>query len=247
MITDTIARQGDWLFRWRSYVLLAFIPLGIYAVSTPEPVEIHFGETADRVWEFSCVLLAFIGLGVRMLTVGHTPSGTSGRNTKEQIADTLNTTGMYSICRNPLYLGNAITYVALALFTQSLSFALIMALFLVIYLERIIATEEKYLAAKFGEEYRAWTARVPIFFPNFSLWTPPALSFSMRNVLRREYSGFFAIIAAAVMINYAHEAFGEGEVQMGVVWAIFFTFGATAYVALRSLKKHTALLTVEGR
>lgn len=247
MITDTIARQGDWLFRWRSYVLLAFIPLGIYAISTPEPIEANFGEVADRTWEILCILLAFIGLGVRMLTIGHTPHGTSGRNTKEQIADTLNTTGMYSITRNPLYLGNAITYMALAAFTQSLCFTLVMALFLVIYLERIIATEEKYLAAKFGEEYRAWTARVPVFFPKFSLWSPSALTFSMRNVLRREYSGFFAIIAAAVAINYAHEAFGEGEAEIGAYWTALFIVGATVYVVLRSLKKHTNLLTVEGR
>lgn len=247
MLTDTIARQGDWLFRWRSYVLLAFIPLGIYAISTPEPIEANFGVIADRAWEISCIVLAFVGLGVRMLTIGHTPRGTSGRNTKEQIADTLNTTGMYSVTRNPLYLGNAITYMAIALLTQSLTFSLIMALFLVIYLERIIATEERYLAAKFGDEYRSWTERVPVFFPKFSLWIPPALSFSMRNVLRREYSGFFAIIAAAVAINYAHEAFGEGDTRIGAIWIVFFLFGVTVYVVLRSLKKHTGILTVEGR
>jgi len=247
MLTDTIARQGDWLFRWRSYILLAFIPLGIYAISTHEPIEANFGETADRAWEIFCILLAFVGLGVRMMTIGYTPRGTSGRNTKEQVAESLNTTGMYSITRNPLYLGNAITYMAMALLTQSLYFTLVMALFLVIYLERIIATEERFLANKFGEEYRAWTARVPVFFPKFSLWMPPALSFSMRNVLRREYSGFFAIIAAAVAINYAHEALGEGDIRIGALWIVFFPFGATVYVVLRSLKKHTDILTVEGR
>ena len=247
MLTDKITRQGDWLFRWRSYVLLAFIPLGVYALSTPEPIEAYFGPTADRLWEIACILLAFAGLGVRMLTVGHAPRGTSGRNTKEQIADTLNTTGMYSITRNPLYLGNAIIYMAMALLTQSLCFALVMALFLVIYLERIIATEEQFLANRFGDKYRAWTARVPVFFPKFSLWMPPALPFSMRNVLRREYSGFFGIIAAAVVINYAHEALGEGDTRIGAIWIAFFLFGAAVYVVLRSLKKHTEILTVEGR
>ncbi|MCR5859878.1 isoprenylcysteine carboxylmethyltransferase family protein [Mesorhizobium sp. J428] len=247
MIPDIIATQGNWLFRWRSYILLAFIPLGIWAISSPEPIEANFGVIADRAWELFCIVLAFLGLAIRVLTIGHTPRGTSGRNTKEQIAETLNTTGMYSITRNPLYLGNAITYVAIALFTQSLAFTLIMVLFLVIYLERIIATEEKFLAAKFGAEYRAWSDRVPVFFPRLSQWTRPTLPFSFRNVLRREYSGFFAIIVAVVAIDYAHEAFGEGEVGIDVAWAAFLLSGATIYVVLRSLKKHTRVLAVEGR
>ncbi|MDP3898853.1 MAG: isoprenylcysteine carboxylmethyltransferase family protein [Mesorhizobium sp.] len=247
MIGDVIARQGNWLFRWRSYILLGFIPLGALAISSPEPVEVNFGQSLDYTYEIACILLAFVGLGIRMFTIGFTPKGTSGRNTREQVAETLNTTGMYSITRNPLYLGNAIIYMAIALFTQSLSFALVMGLFLVIYLERIIAIEERFLAQKFGEDYRVWTERVPVFFPKYSLWTPPTLGFSVRNVLRREYSGFFAIIAAVVVIDYAHEAFAEGEMQIGIAWAAFFLVGAAIYVLLRSLKKHTNILTVEGR
>lgn len=247
MIGDVIARQGSWLFRWRSYILLGLVPLGALVISSPEPIEVNFGQGADYVYEIACILLAFLGLGIRIFTIGFTPKGTSGRNTRTQIAETLNTTGMYSVTRNPLYLGNSIIYMAIALFTQSLSFTLVMALFLVIYLERIIATEERFLAQRFGEDYRAWTARVPVFFPRFSLWAPPALGFSLRNVLRREYSGFFAIIAVVVVIDYAREAFIEGETRIGIAWAAFFLVGAAIYILLRSLKKHTNLLAVEGR
>ncbi len=247
MLADTIADQGNWLFRWRSYVLLGFIPLGVYAISSPEPVEMSLGPLADRIWEIGCIALAFAGLAIRAITVGHAPRGTSGRNTREQVAESLNTTGMYSIMRNPLYFGNAIIYMAIALFTQSLAFVLVLGLFLVIYLERIIATEERFLAGKFGEEYRDWTSRVPVFFPDISRWTPPALPFSFRNVLRREYSGFFAIVAAFTVVDYAHEAFGEGEVAIGLAWSAFFLVGAVVYLTLRSLKKHTDLLDVEGR
>lgn len=247
MLADTIADQGTWLFRWRSYVLLGFIPLGVYAISSPEPVEMSFGPLADAVWEVGCIALAFVGLAIRAVTVGHAPRGTSGRNTREQIAESLNTTGMYSVMRNPLYFGNVVIYMAIALFTQSLPFVLVMGLFLVIYLERIIATEERFLAAKFGDAYRTWTARVPVFLPAPSLWTAPALPFSFRNVLRREYSGLFAIVAAFTVIDYAHEAFGEGETAIGLAWSAFFLVGAVAYLTLRSLKKHTTILSVGGR
>jgi protein-S-isoprenylcysteine O-methyltransferase Ste14 len=247
VLAETIARQGSWLFRWRSYILLAFTPLGLYAISSPEPVEVAFGAAADRFWEVGCILLAYVGLGIRVLVVGHAPEGTSGRNTKAQVASRLNTTGMYSITRNPLYLGNAVTYMAIALFTQSLMFVLVLGLFLVIYLERIIAAEEQFLADKFELPYREWTQRVPVFFPRFRLWQGDDLPFSFRNVLRREYSGFFAIIAAVTAIDYSHEAFGEGETTVGLAWGVFFIFGAMVYVLLRSMKKHTAILSVEGR
>ena len=51
------------------------------------------------------------------------PAGTSGRNTAKQVADTLNTTGLYSLTRNPLYLGNAVIYMAIACFLQNVWFA----------------------------------------------------------------------------------------------------------------------------
>ncbi len=52
------------------------------------------------------MVISFFGLALRVIVVGHAPYGTSGRNTREQVADTLNTTGMYSIVRHPLYLAN---------------------------------------------------------------------------------------------------------------------------------------------
>jgi protein-S-isoprenylcysteine O-methyltransferase Ste14 len=247
MLAETIARQGNWFFRWRSYVLLAFVPLGLYAISYPEPIEMFFGDTADQAWEIGCILIAFLGLGIRAMVVGQTPAGTSGRNTHGQVAEVLNTTGLYSVTRNPLYLGNAIIYMAIALFTQSVMFALVMGLFLILYLERIIAAEETFLAQKFGAPYKDWTARTPVFLPDFSLWRKATLPFSIRNVLKREYSGFFAIIAAVTLIDYAHEAFGEGETIIGLAWAAFFMAGAVIYVTLRGLKKHSSVLQVEGR
>ena len=247
MIANSIARQGNWFFRWRSYVLLGFIPLGIYAISFPEPIETLFDATVDSAWEIGCTLIAFVGLGLRAMVVGQTPAGTSGRNTHGQVAEVLNTTGLYSVTRNPLYLGNAIIYMAIALFTQSVIFVLVMGLFLVLYLERIIAAEESFLADKFGAPYRDWTARTPVFLPDLSLWQPAPLPFSIRNVLKREYSGFFAIIAAVTVIDYAHEAFGEGETLLGLAWAAFFLAGAVIYVTLRGLKKHSSVLEVEGR
>lgn len=247
MIADVIARQGNWLFRWRSYVVLGFAPLFLLAISRPEPIEVAFGTLADSLYEGACILLAFVGLAVRAATVGFVPAGTSGRNTHYQIARTLNTTGMYSVTRNPIYLGNAITTMAVTLFTQDLALVLLMLMFQIIYLERIIATEEKFLTESFGAQYREWAERVPVFFPRFSGWTAPSLRFSLKSVLRRECSSFFAVVVLFFALDQAREVLAEHSTEIDPFWLSAFVAGAAIYLGLVWMKKRTTLLNVSGR
>lgn len=247
MIEDTLVRQGNWFFRWRSYVLLGFTPLFILALTTSEPIETRLGATADMLYEMLCLLIAFIGFAVRAFTAGYVPAETSGRYTKFQVAASLNTTGAYSITRNPLYLGNSIIYMAVAMFTQNIYFSLMMLFFLVIYLERIIAAEEAFLVQRFGEPYLAWARKTPVFFPRFSLWQQPELPFSAITVLRREYSGFFAIIATFFLLDQAREFANGNQTEVDLSWLLLFAVGAGVYFTLRYLKKHTSVLAVPGR
>jgi hypothetical protein len=39
----------------------------------------------------------------------------------------------------------------------------------------------------------------------------------------------------------------EGELELDPVWAVIFGFGLVVYLTLRTLKKRTRLLHVEGR
>ena len=55
---------------------------------------------------FALLILGLFGLGIRIFAIGYAGTNTSGRNIIGHVADSLNTTGIYSICRNPLYLGN---------------------------------------------------------------------------------------------------------------------------------------------
>lgn len=247
MVADGIARQGDWLFRWRSYVLLALIPVFVIAIDKPEAVEMTFGQTADTIYEGLCIAMAFLGLGLRAATVGFVPAGTSGRNTRGQIADTLNTTGLYSLTRNPLYFANAIIYMSIALFTQDILVAVVMGLFLFVYLERIIATEEVFLTRKFGDAYLAWARDVPAFFPRLSGWVAPAMTFSVRSVLRREYSGLFAIVVTFFALDQTREFLNEHPHGIDTTWLLALAAGTVAYVGLRFAKKHTTLLQADGR
>jgi hypothetical protein len=66
-------------------------------------------------------------------------------------------------------------------------------------------------------------------------------------VLRREYSGLFGIVAAVAAVNFGHEAVGDGDMLAALGWCVVLLVGAIVYVVLRYLKKHTTVLTVEGR
>ncbi|WP_289061246.1 methyltransferase [uncultured Alistipes sp.] len=62
------------------------------------------------------LLVSLVGLAVRVRTAGHTPDRTSDRRTAEgQVADEPNTTGIYSVMRNPLYVGDLFKWPGIAL------------------------------------------------------------------------------------------------------------------------------------
>ncbi|MEZ5809982.1 MAG: isoprenylcysteine carboxylmethyltransferase family protein [Rhizobiaceae bacterium] len=247
LLGEKMAQGGDFLFRWRSYILLAFAPLLLMTFSEGEAVEKLLGEPVEDVYDMLCIAMVVSGLVVRAVTVGFVPAGTSGRNTTGQIASQLNVTGIYSVTRNPLYLGNCITYLGIFLYAQNFYLAFALTLFLVIYYERIILAEEAFLAERFGDEYMRWAKDVPVFWPRFSGWTRPALPFSLRSVLRREYSGWFAAVLCLYIIETGLEVVGEGEGWFEPGWLVALGVAAAAYLLLRTAKKKTSLLDVDGR
>jgi len=77
-----------------------------------------------------------------------------------QPTNDLITTGVFSVSRNPLYLGGVSVLVGIAL-AFNLPWVLLLLLPAIVachYL--LIAPEERYLAAKFGEHYQRYTATV---------------------------------------------------------------------------------------
>jgi protein-S-isoprenylcysteine O-methyltransferase Ste14 len=70
------------------------------------------------------------------------------------------TTGPYRWTRNPMYLGMALIYSGLAIGLDGpIAFALL-PLVLIAIQTQVIAREERYLEAKFGDDYRRYKAEV---------------------------------------------------------------------------------------
>lgn len=70
------------------------------------------------------------------------------------------TTGVFALSRNPLYLGAAFLFGGVALMMNTLWTLVTLLASMVICHYVLIVPEERYLAAKFGAEYQAYTTTV---------------------------------------------------------------------------------------
>lgn len=70
------------------------------------------------------------------------------------------TSGIFRFSRNPIYLGFLMILAGLALFRDSPWMLAMLVPLWAVYRIGVIAREEAYLARRFGEEYRAYCARV---------------------------------------------------------------------------------------
>ncbi len=244
-LTDEFKEQGEWLFRWRSFLPLILIPLIGVAMTQIDISAID--KWGDSCWDYFCLGVSFLGLFVRVMTVAYVPQHTSGRNTKRQIASELNTSGIYSVVRHPLYLGNYLIGLGISLVQGVWWLPVIYSLAFWLYYERIMFAEEAFLGQKFGDDYRHWAATTPAFLPRFRQWRKASLPFSWINVLRREYSGLMLVI----LCHAGQEFFEQWMKQHRVVWEVFWATllfgGLTIYFVLRWLNRNTNVLRVTGR
>lgn len=244
-LREEFEKTGNWLFRWRSYLPLLLIVLILITVRNFEyPYQSH---KLDQLWEIFCLIISFFGLGIRIFTVGCVSKGTSGRNTYKQVADVLNTTGMYSIVRHPLYLGNFFIWFGISLSIRVWWFTIITILIFLLYYEKIMFAEEEFLRRKFGDAFVKWSTRTPAFLPKLKNWQSPSLQFSLKTSLKREYSGFFGIIVSFIFLDIIKDKVIYNKFEFDLMWLLIFAFGLIVYLTLMILKKKTKILEVEGR
>lgn len=244
-LREEFERSGQWLFRWRGYLPLAAIALVL--VGARHFRLLHDDLRWDEGWQLACAVVALLGLAIRAHAVGHAPRNTSGRNAREQRADQLNTTGVYSLVRHPLYVGNFFIFTGAVGFTHQPWVVAVCVLAYILYYERIMFAEESYLRGKFGEAYERWAAQTPAVLPDFRLWRPPGLPFSLRNVLRREYNNAFGVVLAMALFDATDDFFRLGRFVPERQWQVALVVAGALWLLLRTLKRNTEWLRVEGR
>ena len=244
-LSNQLETSGSWLFRYRSYLPLAILP--VFLVCLASSSYLGHSHVLNEFWQAACMGISFSGLALRVIVVGHAPYGTSGRNTRGQVADTLNTTGMYSVVRHPLYLANYLIIIGFTMEFHVWWLVLLTTCIYALYYERIMLAEEAFLRARFGAVFEQWAAATPAFIPRFGGWRPSPVPFCWRTVLQREYNAFFLIIAVFFLLDLIGDSIAEKRFKIDARWLGIFIGGFVIFATLRTLKKRTRLLTVEGR
>lgn len=238
-------RSGNLLFRYRGQ-----IPVIFFIIAAPVVYFSSYdwmGRQQELLLAVFSVLLSLSGIMVRAYTIGTTPAGTSGRNTEKQVADQLNSTGIYSVVRHPLYLGNYLMWAGLLLFTGHFWFITLISAVYWIYYERIMFAEERFLEGKYGEKYVEWSMTAPPFFPRLSGFVKPSIPFSMRSVFRREYSGWLATAFGFLFIDLLRQYGIDGTIDWKNPSVFAFAFFLLLALVLRTIKHNTRILHESGR
>jgi protein-S-isoprenylcysteine O-methyltransferase Ste14 len=239
-----LLRQGNFLFRYRSYLPIIILIIGVYLYVEKELAGTGLTGYEKTLYELVCFGVAILGLVIRSVTLGYVANRTSGRNTTEgQVADSVNTLGVYSICRHPLYLGNFFMWLGIAAFTQNGWFLVAFIFMYWVYYERIMFAEEEFLTGKFGEEYTSWAEKTPAFIPGFSNYQKPQSGFNFRKVLRQEKTGLLNVFLVIVLLKAIATWFTGNPDITEMHWIFGLAFSLLLYIIVKILQKKTNLLS----
>jgi len=237
-------KSGNWLFKRRSWLPVFIIVGGVAMMYLGNRQAILFDMRDELIF----LGVSIFGQIIRALTVGFTPRNTSGRNTVNgQVADELNVTGIYSLLRHPLYLGNFFMWLGPVLFLRSVEAAVLFVLIYWLYYERIMFAEEQFLRRKFGDIYDKWSEKVSPFIPYSFNYIRPSLHFSIRNILKREYNSFINIFVIFTILDLFRNYFLSERIYLTGMWIWLFVSAGVIWIALRTIEKRTHWLDVTGR
>ncbi len=190
---DLLTRWGRTWFRLRSYSPIPFLVLFVLLpseVSWPKPVFAGL------------VLIALAGEALRLWAVGYAGSVTRTRGDQVPV---LVHAGPYRWCRNPLYIGNFLIYVAIGFLFGFVWLTLAFGCYTILQYFLITEYEESLLENTFGAAYENYRAKVPRWVPGISrkIESSPH-AFRLGNAIKSEKSTLLAILILGILIAVKH-------------------------------------------
>ena len=228
-----LVELGNFSFKYRGYLL----PIAVILLIVPSP---HlFADAGDAgVIGF---LIAVIGQAARVGTIGLAYIIRGGKDHRVY-AEELVTSGLYSHCRNPMYVGNFFLLLGLAIASNSWIFALVGIPLSLGMHKAIVAAEENFLRGKFGAQFDDYCARVPRWVPRLKGLghTLSGMEFQWRRVVRKEYAaGFdwFSAVAVVVLINLWRTDQLDDDEVLTAVMALVILVRIILWMAARQMNK----------
>jgi protein-S-isoprenylcysteine O-methyltransferase Ste14 len=161
-MTDLFNQWGNFFFHTRNVLFPVFILVLLFIWS---PVALT--DAASCLVMTAGLLMVALGQTFRITTIGLDYIVRGGRN-RRIYAEDLVTGGLFSHCRNPLYVGNILIAIGYLFVAGNWGSIIVGSLaFLAIY-RLIVHSEETFLSAKFGQAYADFCADVPRWIPNFA-------------------------------------------------------------------------------
>lgn len=223
-------RTGRWLFRYRSVVPLPLIAI-LFLCFRPTRI-----PSLQVVLTAGGLLIALSGEALRIHAVGFASTGTSGRENFLKARE-LNTTGLYSITRNPLYWGNFLIFSGLLIVYSSLTAWVIGVLFLAAHYHFIVRAEENFLSETYGDFYRTYCRSVRRWLPRFSDLQRPNRPFDLKKVVLKENDSIYNLaVAGLIILAYREWIFGR-TIGNKTVYIGFFLLLTLLYAAIKIAKK----------
>lgn len=182
------ARLGGALFRWRSITPLPLIAAGL-VLGRPTPTSVLLGAAVTAMGEF-----------IRAWSVAHIGARSRTRGTS---VGALVTTGPFSRCRNPIYLGNLLVGAGIIWATDV---PLLLPAYVLLFAAQyslVVAWEEDQLRREHGRAYDVYRARVPRWLPSGSTAGGDPARYGPKVVLRSERSTLIGqALAFAALVTW---------------------------------------------
>lgn len=159
------------------------------------------------------LIIALFGALMRITSVGFSKPATSGRQNYLK-AENLNTSGLYSLVRNPLYVGNFFIYNGILIAYSSIIALIFLNIFFITNYYFIIYSEENYLKKQFGEEYKKYLDAVPRAVPNFKNYKKNDGQFNLYKVMLREKNTtFYWVVFYIISIMIKNYKLNDGAIN----------------------------------
>jgi protein-S-isoprenylcysteine O-methyltransferase Ste14 len=228
-----MVRLGNFLFRYRNGIF----PLAYVFIFAKKTLLVENFQLAALIG----LVVALTGQFLRVATIGLDYIVRGGRN-RQVYADDLVTGGLFSHCRNPLYVGNYLMLVGVGIASCSRIFIFIILPLMALAYWAIIAAEENFLRNKFGETFDAYCARVSRLFFNPSGFgaTLQGMTFHWPRVVVKEYGTTFAWTMGYILVVMQNIWLSGGNIStapLSVALWIALVVVIVAYLVARFLKK----------
>ena len=230
---------GNFFFKYRNFIFLFFY-LALFIPSPPIFPSAAIG-TNYYVWPILLgLLVSFSGQAIRGATIGLAYIVRGGRDGKVY-AENLVTQGLFSHCRNPLYLGNILMLLGVGILSNSLLYVVVMIPVFIFVYQAIVLAEENYLRGRFGIGFDEYCSHVNRWIPNFRgiVETFNSMRFNWKRWILKEYNTqyiWLTGITLIILFRYP-ELTNYDANKRNLLLAVILPILLAGYLFVRYLKK----------